>query len=364
MRDQWYGDNRDVVKWAVLVHLAETHQLKKILQVAFYRPSDTVPMLTAGRRRAPISPAVINHFRNLEQIGGLAEAFASQALKVTEVTAQGSVPELYAVSESETCILILDGEELVGAKQNRILNTDVLLRPRSKTKIPVSCVEQGRWHHVRPDFVVGSQAPPAMRARKLSSVSRSLRESGQARSDQGEVWEGVGELLCAMGTPSETAAMADAFRQRQDDLGEFVRGLPCPEEAVGVMVMINERFTCVDLFDRPRTLQQVWPRLVSGYAADAIAQAAAPVLDETSVVGAAILDRLRQAECVACAGVDLGEDWRFETPELLGSALVVEGAALHLSAFPSDPAGARRDSNVGRIASPSQRRRPPRPPVY
>ena len=74
MRDQWYGDKRDVVKWAVLVHLAQTHNLKRILQVAFDRPRAGVPPLTAGRRQVPIPQAVIDHFRNLERISGLGAA--------------------------------------------------------------------------------------------------------------------------------------------------------------------------------------------------------------------------------------------------------------------------------------------------
>jgi hypothetical protein len=42
-------------------------------------------------------------------------------------------------------VLILDGEELVGAKQNRIVNTTILVAAGAEIVIPVSCVEQGRW---------------------------------------------------------------------------------------------------------------------------------------------------------------------------------------------------------------------------
>ena len=64
------------------------------------------------------------------------EAIEGGMLTVTEVSESGSVPELLAENKSEKMILLLDGEELVGAKQNRILNTTVLLRAKSKTRIP------------------------------------------------------------------------------------------------------------------------------------------------------------------------------------------------------------------------------------
>ena len=37
---------------------------------------------------------------------------------------------------------MLAGEEPVGAKQNRILNTTILLKKHSETTIPVSCTKQ------------------------------------------------------------------------------------------------------------------------------------------------------------------------------------------------------------------------------
>ena len=75
----------------------------------------------------------------------LEEALAL-GFRITEVDAAGSVPELIAFNPLDTPVLLYDGEELLGAKQNRILNVTVLVAPKSETKIPVSCVEQGRWH--------------------------------------------------------------------------------------------------------------------------------------------------------------------------------------------------------------------------
>ena len=134
----------------------------------------------------------------------------------------GSVPELLAENTSDRMVLLLDGEELVGAKQNRILNTSVLLRPKSKTKIPVSCVEQGLWHHTSRKFTSGSYSPSRLRARKSRDVSYCLQSSGQALSNQGAVWEEVEESIAS----SLTLAMHDAIDQRRESIDSYVEALP------------------------------------------------------------------------------------------------------------------------------------------
>src|ERR1051326_655408 len=68
---------------------------------------------------------------------------------VTELDAEASRPELIAKTPLDANVLLYDGEELLGAKQNRILNVTVLVPARSETKIPVSCVEEGRTRQIR-----------------------------------------------------------------------------------------------------------------------------------------------------------------------------------------------------------------------
>jgi hypothetical protein len=91
------------------------------------------------------------------------EAIDAGVLTVTEVDEAGTVPELLAVNDADRPILLIDGEELQGAKQNRIVNTSVLLPPKSKKRIPVSCVEEGRWSQVSPTLRAGNYAPSSLR---------------------------------------------------------------------------------------------------------------------------------------------------------------------------------------------------------
>lgn len=80
------------------------------------------------------------------------EALAGGTATVEEVSESGSVPDLLVDNQGELRLLLLEGEELRGAKQNRVLNTSVLVAAHTRLKIPVSCVEQGRWRYLGKHF--------------------------------------------------------------------------------------------------------------------------------------------------------------------------------------------------------------------
>ncbi|RMG40587.1 MAG: hypothetical protein D6725_03140 [Planctomycetota bacterium] len=285
-----------------------------------------------------------------------ARAMERGFLRVTEVSDGGQVQILRAENRGPLPVLLLDGEELRGAKQNRIVNCDVLLRAHGAAELPVACVEQGRWRYQRPDFVVGGYSPARLRARQSRAVKVHLQACGRPRADQGEVWEDVDELLRAVCAESATAAMADAvepMRPMLDALGEAVAW---QADAVGVVVYIEKRLAGMDVFDRPGTLQQVWDRLLGGYAMDAVA-GRVPPKDMGGPEGTDnLLTRVGQCRCEVFSGVDMGEDWRLQDVDFTGSALVIEEQALHLSVFPALPGeGDTRPAAVRRIAGPSWR---------
>src|SRR5262245_2621412 len=65
-------------------------------------------------------------------------AEAGDRVRITEVSESGSVPTLRVDNEADQPVLLFDGEELIGAKQNRVLNTSVLVAAHSTVTIPVS----------------------------------------------------------------------------------------------------------------------------------------------------------------------------------------------------------------------------------
>jgi len=105
----------------------------------------------------------------------LDDALARGWVTVSEVGEGGHVPELKVVNRGDVAVLLLDGEELVGAKQNRVLNLTILVPPQHTTIIPVSCVESGRWRHVSHQFGAASRTQFAEgRAAKMHQVAIAL----------------------------------------------------------------------------------------------------------------------------------------------------------------------------------------------
>src|SRR4051812_33848185 len=128
--------------------------------------------------------------------------------RIREVSEAGAVPELLVENPLAQDVLLYDGEELVGAKQNRILNVSVLVEAGSKLPIPVSCVEEGRWHAQSAAFGAAPHtAHPRLRRRKAEALHAEPLARGIAQAD---VWEEVALTADRLAVASPTRANAEA----------------------------------------------------------------------------------------------------------------------------------------------------------
>lgn len=263
----------------------------------------------------------------------LDEALARKVARVTEVSESGSVPELFFDNGSSESILLVDGEELVGAKQNRILNLSLLIGRNRKVKIPVSCVEQGRWSYRSREFgSAGRGLFAKARAAKAADVSVSMLRTGERRSDQSRVWEHIAAKMSALACESDTAAMADVYEQRKSKLDGYAGAFKPVSGQVGAVFAIDGRIAGLELFDSDRTFAKFLQKLVGSYALDAI-ESARPVRAKATLANARdFVDRVKAAATASYPSTDLGEDIRFNQA-VAGGALVHEGRVVHLSAL-------------------------------
>lgn len=287
----------------------------------------------------------------------LDEALATGRFRVTEVSGAGRVPELRVENGLDQPVFLLDGEELVGAKQNRILNLSLMIPARSTVTVPVSCVESGRWHYHGEEFSAAARAQFARgRARKLDQVSSSLRSGAAPMADQWDVWHEISAKSQRMGAWSPTEAMAALFEQNRKAVDEHIEALQAGGDQVGAVFAFGGAAAGLDLFDRPRTYARLARKLVASYAIDAIETGPAP-LPAHEVVDA-LLRAVAEAPAEAFPAPGTGRTLRLSSPALAGAALEVEGRCVHLAAFPreaqADRGAAPREAGMARA---SQRRR-------
>lgn len=262
----------------------------------------------------------------------LDEALALDGIRLTEVSHEGSVPELRVANSLDRPVLLLDGEEIVGAKQNRVFNLTILVPAATELLVPVSCVEHGRWSSEAPEFRPSPRAQYAAgRAERLSQVSDSLSH-GDRRSDQSRVWANIEAKRARMDVESPTHAMSDIYERFSGSVDEYVRALARVEGQAGAVFALNADVVGVDLFDAGSTLHALLPKLVRSYALDAIEAPVAGAVPDAGAVHVFLHD-LAGAAPDAFPAVGLGEDVRLKGPGVSGAALVLDERVIHLCAF-------------------------------
>jgi hypothetical protein len=265
----------------------------------------------------------------------LDEALDRRLVRVTEVSTGGSVPELALENDSKESVLLVDGDELIGAKQNRVLNLSILVAGGKRLTIPVSCVEQGRWAYRSREFQAAKRTLFARaRARKAHSVSHALRTHGERRANQSQVWADVAVKAHALSVESETLAMSDIYVDRDAELDTYVCAFhPLPAQR-GAVVALGGKIVGVELFDSTVAFSRYLEKLVRAYALDAIERKA----DESPAAPSerdarAFLDLLWATHADRFKALGEGEDIRLTGRGVAGGALAASGRLVHLAAF-------------------------------
>ena len=242
------------------------------------------------------------------------------------------MPELRLINRGKLAILVVDGEEIVGGRQNRIVNKSFLIAAGTAIDLPVTCVEHGRWHETAPRFSSGESAPASLRNEKFDAVTReSERVPGQAVADQGAIWEGVAAREAASGSHSPSGALHAIYEKRGGDLATYLEAFPYPRDAVGLVVALNGRMAGAELFDQARTAEVLWPKLIRGYALDAIGGRIGLAVGRDRAIR--FLARTHHAHCDVFPSLGLGEEVRLTGDGVVGSALTHDGTLVHASLF-------------------------------
>lgn len=280
-----------------------------------------------------IFPLLVDKFKKPAYLL-LDEALEQGMLEIREVSYEGSINEVLAHNKGERPVLILDGEILLGAKQNRVLNASILVGPKAKLKVLVSCVEECRWRY-KTEYFTNSLcfSYSKMRAQKNAQVTESLMSSGAFNADQYAIWDEVERKQGEMRVESSTCAVNDVYESYEETLVKYREVFQPGARQVGVAVFINGEFTCLDALDSPASLQKLYRKLVESYALDALELAGREKKKVSEGALQELLDRLSATRVSAYPSAGLGEDLRLSDGNLTGSCLVEGNKVVHLAVF-------------------------------
>ena len=298
------------------------------LETSFNRLS-VVPLIS---RVPPAAPPYVT----------LDEALAGGNFEVTEISEAGRVPELHVLNRSNRPVLMLDGEELVGAKQNRIVNLTILVPAKTNLPIPVTCVEAGRWRHRSRGFTSSGNAHHAhARARKMAQVSHSLAQTGEARSDQQWIWADIAAKAERLEVNSDTSAMSRMFEAHQPSIDEYVTAFRAVDGQCGAVFLLDGIPVGLDLFQSDVVLRKLMPKLVRSHALDALdtsdARAPKPIgaanRRDAAKAFVVSVSKAAQGNAKIFPTVGLGQTMRVDDGAGAAAALLLDGAVIHLAAF-------------------------------
>lgn len=288
--------------------------------------STTVLHSTAiGRPITKRGVAIFPVYRPGSSTSALGLARPGEGFEVRE-KASPTVPILEVENSNPEPVVLFAGETLEGGRQQRVLNQSVIIPGHTVADIPVSCVEQGRWHGSSQFRGVGEMAPPE------------IRRSANVR-DQGAVWSDVDRLLTAHRLRSDTSALDEYFRSRPAShdtelIDEIASWGPLPEQT-GIVVMNAGDVVSFDLFGDPAMLASMWATLIGSAFGSGITSGSSSTNRADKALN--FLRRFEREVRGPLGRSDFGlGEWRqVVTERVTGQALALDGRLVHASAFPS-----------------------------
>ncbi len=255
----------------------------------------------------------------------LTGAIKDDLIEVKELEGHAIVPEISVKNKGGGYVLIIDGDHLIGAKQNRVVNKTIIIPPESETKIPVSCTEQGRWRLVSEKFSKSKYGAP--------STIRSIFK--QKRAAQEEVWEEVEKRMYSFDVHSPTSSLEEVYGELDSSIEEYKKVISPVPSQVGFIVFINGEFSGLDILGDSNLFSQLYNDLINGYIIDAVYKAnnkkekTVPDIDKQKI----IKDLLR-IKTKAAKSIGVEKRRGIQGKKVAGEFITFERKPVHLAIFP------------------------------
>lgn len=234
---------------------------------------------------------------------------------------QPDVNRILVQNQGPEPLLMLDGEEITGSLQNRIIASSQLIGAEQKSEIPVLCVEEQRWEGLG-GFQTGVCSYPSLRF-LLSRHRQSFDRTQQA------VWREIKRKLTVTRTISATSSMHDIYARLDEELDRYLEGFePLNHDTIGLIAASGNRVLAADFFAAHRLYRIFERKIIRACALDA--------LEYQQSGSAHVASFLKSIQKILADIRITGKNrhLRLRSDQLAGQMLIYQSIPLHLSVFP------------------------------
>jgi hypothetical protein len=226
-------------------------------------------------------------------------------------------------NRSDNPVLMLDGEEITGSLQNRIVAMSGLVEARSSQNIPVICAEEGRWDEIG-GFQTGHCSYPHIRTILAKSLHKKI-------DTQNMIWKEISRKLTVTKTLSKTSSMHDIYANLEDEMSRYVEDFrSLNHKTIGFIGIAGKHILGCDIFANPKIYRKYENKLIRSYALDAFEY------QRTKDNGADVEKFFKGLKKVLNSK-KIGQKIRnikIKGDKTLGQALAYQNKIIHLSVFP------------------------------
>lgn len=234
-------------------------------------------------------------------------------------------------NDSVAPLILIDGDEITGAMQNRIINDTLLIPAKSTINIPVSCTEHGRWH-TRGEGAESRTFKPSLYSANHSTRSRKSRASYEERDYQWEVWDSISEFESRSNFKSMTSALNDSYENLKDKQNDYLSKFHIEDGQNGVIFIVNGEVKGLELFYNHSIYKEYHEKLCRSYIIEAIVEKkSVDNIDRLELMK--VLENISQSEFKSKKSIGLGDNLKFSNDFGSGSGLVWEDELIHMTFF-------------------------------
>lgn len=216
-----------------------------------------------------IIPILTTEKVNLSKYITLAEAAKRGLVEIVEVPGKEEVNALEVRNKATLPLLLLAGELLIGGKQDRIVGKDTIIPPHRSGRVPVFCVEHGRWQPGAREFKGGDTFVP-------DQVRQKIYGGGSVGRTQEEVWDEVSKVNQSAGKSPSTGTVRGTLddptiRLKAEQITAMLdRMLENSSRVVGMIVWLDGKILSADVFANHALFDQSRMKLLRSYALDLV----------------------------------------------------------------------------------------------